>query len=108
MDNLSQTSNVGYVAAAGGIVAAACGLLLLLGIASASGQAKMLLALGAIVGGAAALAGQAVAYNDASADIDLINRALGSGAAIGYGVPVGIAGGAIAVVGGLLAMRKRT
>jgi hypothetical protein len=90
----------GYYLIAAGAVAAACGLLLLLGLVKTPG-ARMLLSLGAIAGGAVVLAVEYVAYGHVNDEITLYGASMVS---IGYGLYIGAAGGAVAAVGGVLGL----
>jgi hypothetical protein len=90
----------GYYLIAAGAVAAACGLLLLLGLVKMPG-ARMLLSLGAIAGGAVVLAVEYSAYNHVN---NLINGFGSVAVSMGYGLYVGAAGGAVAAIGGVLGL----
>ncbi len=90
----------GYYLIAAGAVAAACGLLLLLGLVKTP-SARMLLSLGAIAGGAAVLAVEFVAMDDVN---KVINLGFGQTVSIGIGLYLGAAGGVAAAVGGLLGL----
>ena len=90
----------GYYLIAAGAVAAACGLLLLLGMVKTP-SARMLLGLGAIAGGAAVLAVEFVAMDDVN---KVINLGFGTTVSIGLGLYLGAAGGVAAAVGGVLGL----
>jgi hypothetical protein len=102
--NTSDFANAYYLIAAGA-VAAACGLLLLLGLARTAGT-RTLLSLGAIAGGAAVLAVEFAAMND-------VNKVITQGQALGYGVSIGMAlyigaaAGVAAAVGGVLGLTSK-
>jgi MFS family permease len=102
-------ANGNYLVAAGA-VAAVCGLLLVLGIAR-SPSMKLLLGLGAIAGGIGVCVIEAAAYMKVNDTISLYNSTggLGSmmGVSIGWGIYVGAAGGAVAALGGLLALAAK-
>jgi hypothetical protein len=90
----------GYYLLAGGVVAALCGLGLLLGMAKTL-NAIRLLAVGAIVAGALVVGVEATAYSDISEAIK------GTPIEMGYGIYVGFVGGVVAIVGGALALRAK-
>ena len=77
------------------------GAAVLLHVGKGRGQ-DLILALGAIVGGALAIAVDAVAYGKVN---DTINGL--SGYAIGYGLYLGIAAGVVGALGGAMALRAR-
>jgi hypothetical protein len=90
----------GYYLIAAGAVAAACGLLMLLGMVKTP-SARMLLSLGAIAGGAAILAVEFVAMDDVN---KVINLGFGTTVSLGVGLYLGAAGGVAAAVGGVLGL----
>ncbi|MGZ6315439.1 MAG: hypothetical protein ACXWNI_07420 [Candidatus Limnocylindrales bacterium] len=90
----------GYYLIAAGAVAAACGLLMLLGMVKTP-SARMLLSLGAIAGGAAILVVEFVAMDDVN---KVINLGFGTAVSLGLGLWVGAAGGVAAAVGGVLGL----
>jgi hypothetical protein len=90
-----------YYLLLGGAIAAICGAAVLLHVGKGRGQ-DLILALGAIVGGALAIAVDAVAYGKVN---DTINGL--SGYAIGYGLYLGIAAGVVGALGGAMALRAR-
>jgi hypothetical protein len=90
----------GYYLIAAGAVAAACGLLMLLGMVKTP-SARMLLSLGAIAGGAAILAVEFVAMDDVN---KVINLGFGTTVSLGMGLYLGAAGGVAAAVGGVLGL----
>jgi hypothetical protein len=94
----------GYYLVAGGAIAAVCGLLLLL----RTGNLHMLLALGAIAGGALAVVVEVAAYNQVNQVNDLANLTGGSiGITYGIGLFVGIGGGVAGALGGLAGLVSR-
>jgi hypothetical protein len=98
-------ANGSFLVAAGAL-AAVCGLLLVLGLVTSPGT-RQLLAIGAIAGGLGACAVEVAAYMKVNDYLNLANSSgFGSsfGAAIGWGIYVGIAGGAVAAVGGLMGL----
>jgi hypothetical protein len=94
----------GYYLVIGGAIAAACGLLLLMRIAT-NPSLPMLLSLGAIVGGGVAVAVEFVAYGRLNDSISLYGS--NSGVSLGYGLYIGAAAGVAAAVGGLMALAGR-
>ncbi len=100
-DVTSRSSDLanGYYLVGAAALAAICGLILFLANPRTS-TFGVLLGIGAILGGALVLAVEAKAYSNMSPDVS-------AGASLGYGLYLGIAGGALAIVGGLLAVRKR-
>jgi hypothetical protein len=100
----ADLANAYYLIAAGA-VAAACGLLLLLGLARTAG-ARTLLSLGAIAGGAVVLVVEFIAMDD-------VNKVMNQGQAFGFAVSFGMAlylgaaGGVAAVVGGVLGLTSK-
>jgi hypothetical protein len=96
----------GYYLVAAGALAAVCGLLMVLGMATSPG-ARQLLAIGAIAGGLGACAVEVAAYMKVNDSLNLANSSgFGSalGVAMGWGIYVGIAGGAVAALGGLMGL----
>jgi len=104
---VTSTSDLanGYYLIAAGAVAAACGLLLLLGLARTAG-ARTLLSLGAIAGGAAVLAVEFIAMDDVNKVVTQ-GQAFGYGVSIGMGLYLGAAGGVAAAVGGVLGLTSK-
>jgi hypothetical protein len=100
MTTTSDLAN-GYYLIAAGAVAAACGLIVLLGLAKMA-SARTLLSLGAIAGGALVLVVEYVAWGD-------VNPLTGAGSivSIGLGLYIGAAGGVAAVVGGVLGLASK-
>jgi hypothetical protein len=98
----------GYYLVAAGALAAACGLIMVLGMATSPG-ARQLLAIGAIAGGIGACAVEAAAYMKVNDSLNLASSIGASGGAVGmamgWGIYVGVAGGAVAVLGGLMGLR---
>jgi len=92
----------GYYLIAAGAVAAACGLLLLLGLAKTA-SARMLLSLGAIGGGVVVAAVEWTAYGHIN-PLVTTNATGPYAVSLGYGLYVGAAGGVAAAVGGLLGL----
>jgi hypothetical protein len=95
----------GYFLIAAGAVAAACGLLWLLGMARTAGS-RTLLSLGAIAGGAVVLAVEFVAMNHINDQISQ-GKALGFAVSIGIALYVGAAGGVAAALGGVLGLTSK-
>jgi hypothetical protein len=93
----------GYYLIAAGAVAAACGLVLLLGLVKTA-SSRMLVSLGAVAGGAVVVAVEFVAYNHVN---DLVTALGSSSVSIGMGLYVGAAGGVAAAVGGLLGLTSK-
>jgi hypothetical protein len=98
----------GYYLIAAGALAAACGLILLLRLAPALSKG---LGLGALAGGAGVMVVETAAYlkmNDVvTATRPLSDLGIDAGVAVGWGIYVGIAAAAFAVVGGLMALLAR-
>jgi hypothetical protein len=99
-------ANGDYLIAAGA-VAAACGLLLLLRVARGSGS--RLLGLGAIAGGIGVVVVEISAYSKMTDLVKAVRAILGTeaGTAVGWGIYVGAAAAAVAILGGLLALRAK-
>ena len=100
-------ANGNYLIAAGAI-AAACGLLLVLGIARGQGM-RQLLGLGAIVGGIGVCAVEVAAYNKMNDELAALGAGFlgNAGISVGWGIYVGAVSGAVAALGGLLALSAR-
>jgi hypothetical protein len=96
-----ELANGNYLIAVGAF-AAVCGLLLMLRLGRSPGL-RMLLALGALAGGAGVLVVEASAYQKLS---DAVGG-LGVAQAMGWGLYVGAAGGVLALAGGVLALVSR-
>jgi hypothetical protein len=94
----------GYYLLGGGIVAAVAGLALLLKLAPKMGP---LLAILAIAGGALAIGVEIAAYNHVNTMLGTYGYGFSGGLAIGYGLYVGIGGGAAAILGGLAALLRK-
>jgi hypothetical protein len=95
----------GYFLIAAGAVAAVCGLLLVLGLAT-SPSTRQLLALGAIAGGIGVCAVELAAYMKASDTINA-NGGTALGIAVGWGIYAGAGAGVVAALGGLLCLMAR-
>jgi hypothetical protein len=94
----------GYYLLAGGVVAAVAGLALLLKLAP---KIAPLLAILAIAGGGLAIGVEISAYNRINPLLSTYGYGFSGGLTIGYGLYVGIAGGVVAVLGGLAALVRR-
>jgi hypothetical protein len=87
----------------GGVVVAVCGLLLLTGPAKAKGV-RILLNLGAVLGGAFLLAVEYAAYHHVN---DLIALMGSSQVTMGTALYAGVAAAVVAIVGGLMGLVSR-
>ena len=95
-DRTSDLAN-GYYLLAGGAIALLCGLALFLKLVRTP-SATTLIGLAAIVGGCLVVAVEAAAYSEMSDSLKV--------ASLGYGLYAGVVGGAIAIAGGAMALRK--
>lgn len=96
-------ANGNYLIAAGAVTAA-CGLLMVLGLARSPGM-KQLLVLGAIAGAIGVCVVEAAAYMKMNEYVTNIGSF--ANVSIGFGIYVGAAGGVIAGLGGLLALTAK-
>jgi hypothetical protein len=94
----------GYYLLAGGVIAALAGLALLLRLAP---RMAPLLAILAIAGGGLAIGVEISAYNRINPLLLTYGYGFSGGLTLGYGLYVGIGGGAAAVLGGLVALVRR-
>jgi hypothetical protein len=98
----------GHILVVAGAVAAVCGLLLFSGLVRPI-PARFLLALVAIAGAVAVLAMEYSVYGTISSDIDAANAIASAPlTTMGFGLYIGVAGGAAAILGSLVALSGRT
>ncbi len=104
----SFTHPSGHILVVAGVIAAVCGLVLMSGMARAI-PARLLLALVAVAGAVAVLAMEYAAYGAMSDMIDAANKSTFSPLiTMGFGLYVGAAGGAAAILGSLIALSGKS